>query len=360
MSMFRKILILIIIIIFSYILYRLMETRRTLLSMTNDDIYKEGFSLFSTPASELRNMKITDVGPGISSFNTANSNLPLREYIIKSSYNTAFSGSFMNLDTIRYVLSRGCRFVDFEVYMIDGAPCVGCTTDPTYTNVTSQNSILLNDALKQVSFFGFASPTPNMNDPLFVQLRLHTKNNDNTDNTDIYKLVAMTIANTLQNKLYSGPVTGDTIIGDLMGKIVLIIDKVSAPDYKSYPICDNTTTPCYNLANYVNMESGGDVLRSYTYSNLLDQLTTPPYIHDDGKTSSVKMTRMSVPEQLIYSGNPAYSDFISKYGVQFLANRFYVKDTNLSLYEEFFSDNLSAIVPFNVALPYISKHVINS
>ena len=358
MSLFRKILIIIILIIFSFILFRLMETRRTLLAMNDDDNHKEGFSIFTTPASELTSIQITDIGPGVSSFNVANSNLPLREYCIKSSYNTAYSGSFMNLDTIKYVLSRGCRFVDFEVYMVDGSPCVGFTTDTTYTNITSKNHLLLNDALKQVSYYGFASPTPNMTDPLFVQLRIQTHYPD-TGNTDIYKLVAMAVANTLQSKLYNGQVTGDTLIGNLIGKIILIIDKNIAPDYKNYPHCDSSTNPCYNLAKYVNMESGGDVLRSYLYGNLLDQLTIPPYIHDDGINSNVKQLKMSVPEQFYNSGNPTYSDFIFNYGVQFIAERFYIKDTKLSLYEKFFSDNLSAIVPFNVGLPYITKNVNN-
>ena len=33
---------------------------------------------------------------------------PLREYCIKSSYNTALSGNYTSTDTIKYVRGRGC------------------------------------------------------------------------------------------------------------------------------------------------------------------------------------------------------------------------------------------------------------
>jgi hypothetical protein len=156
--------------------------------------------------------------------------------------------------------------------------------------------------------------------------------------------------------LYQGEVSGDTVLRDLLGKIVLVVDKTTIPEYSKYPVCQTgQSTPCYNLSNYVNIESGGDILRSYTFGNLLDQYTTPPYIHDDGITSNVQKFKMVVPEQVTNTMNPEYYPFVLNYGVQIVMHQFYKKDLNLELYEQFFSDNLSAFVPMNLAIPYCKK-----
>ena len=39
--------------------------------------------------------------------------LPIKDYCIKSSYNSATTGKTVNKKMIQYVLSRGCRFLDF-------------------------------------------------------------------------------------------------------------------------------------------------------------------------------------------------------------------------------------------------------
>ena len=83
-------------------------------------------------------------GSGTSS--SRNLNLPLREYCIKSSYNTALSGKYVSTDMIKYVLTRGCRFLDFEIFYVDNGPCVAYSVDPTFVTVTSKNTIKLSEA----------------------------------------------------------------------------------------------------------------------------------------------------------------------------------------------------------------------
>ena len=43
------------------------------------------------------------------------SDLPLKEYCIKASYNSAVSGNYVNKNMLKHVLSRGCRFLDLEI-----------------------------------------------------------------------------------------------------------------------------------------------------------------------------------------------------------------------------------------------------
>ena len=45
-------------------------------------------------------------------------NLPIKDYCIKSAYNAATSGKKVNKNMVKFALSRGCRLLDFEVFLI--------------------------------------------------------------------------------------------------------------------------------------------------------------------------------------------------------------------------------------------------
>ena len=377
MELYRKLLILIIIVVFSYIIFRLIGKRRQLLDAKNvvsNNTSVEGLSMFATPESELNAITIVDPSPGISNFDTTKSNLPLNQYIIKASYNTPFTGSFVNLDSIKYVLSRGCRFIDLEVYLIDNKVCVAQSTEPDNITIDSQNTLLLDDVLKCIVLNAFTAPSPNPLDPLFLQLRIKT------DEPNIYKYSAMAIDHNLKNKLYHNTktknlISNSTKIGDLMGKIVLIIDKTVAPNYNKTSECTGTTgttgptgttgttdlTSEYCLNNYVNIISGTTAVRPTSYTDLLDQYTKPPIINNDGKTVDVSFLRIVSPG-IVSSNtiNPDVNPFIKKYGAQIICYQYWKKDSNLENYELLFSDNKSAFVPIATFLQMKIKSVDDS
>ena len=380
MDLPRKLLILIVILVFSYIIFRLIQKRGLLLSEMDMRLVgpgnasgnasgigqgngsgqgkKEGFSIlpsfavFSTAASELTAMSITDPGPGIVNFDSKKSNLPVKEYIIKASYNTPFSGSYVSLDTIKYVLSRGCRFIDLEVFLLNDAAYVAHSVDPNNITIDSKNQLLLDDVLGCIMINAFTSPSPNPMDPLFVQLRLKT------EDPNIYKYSAMSVDKNFANKLYKNkkgshkvdPLT--TLMGDLKGKIVLVVDKSVAPLYNSFPECGAKSAPCYNLDNYVGMVAGSQFIRTSTYTDLLDQSTTPIVINNDGKTSQVRVERIVVPNNVsTVMSNPDSNVFITKYGAQIVCYPFYKNDANLANYELIFSEHKSAFVTFAQYIP---------
>lgn len=347
MYLYKKILIVIIWSIFSYILFCLLLKRREIFLSKFEGLTNRYGSL------EITNMS-SKTGTGISSVSIDNSNLPLREYCIKSSYNSALSGKYISIESIKYVLSRGCRFLDFEVYYIDNAPCVAYSTDPTFVTITSQNYITLNQALQMITVNAFSAPSPNLSDPIFIQLRIKS------NNIQIYNLIGMSVNNYLSSKLYKGSVDGNTLLSELMGKVVLVIDKNIAPDYNNiinYPKCNvipEMNSGCYNLSSYKNIDSGTSALRMYTYTNLLNQATRPPTIIDsDNKDTDVSLFRLVQPD-FTDKDNPSCSDLIVNYGVQFITNRFYITDSNLTIYETLFFDHNTAFVPISNAITYFN------
>jgi hypothetical protein len=272
--------------------------------------------------------------------------IQLRDYCIKASSNSAYSGGYMNTNMIKYVLSRGCRFLDFEVYYKDGNSIVAYSNtnyDPSYTSFTSVDlPISLSGAFSTVMENAFNDNCPNQKDPLFIQLRIKTYIND------AYTNIASTIATVLVNKLHRGPVTPDTPIAQLMGQIVLIVDRSTSPQYSNYPICGDMDSSCFNLKNFVNMESGSDMVRIYKDSSLMYQAINPP---DPG----VYLMRIVTPTPgAFYTTNCDSSYLIKNYGAQIVAQNFYLKDARLSVYEDMFRTYKTAFVPLEHAVQYIN------
>ena len=361
----KKIINCVILIIMFYTVYTLFEKRRQLklegmfnLGMFNRGMFNRGVTNRRVIERELSKMN-NKAPSGITSLTQNNNSHVLRQYCIKSSYNSAVSGKFVSTNAIKYVLSRGCRFIDLEVFLINDDAQVAYTDDSTFITVKTKNYITLNSALQTLAVNAFSAPSPNSSDPLFVQLRIKSKN------SKIYNLVGMAVSNYLSNKLYAGKVTGNTPLSSLMGKVVLIIDSSLSPDYNKkelYPKCVSNDDKqldkndhCFNLSQFVNIESGTSNLRRYTYKSLLEQTTTPPVLLDSEKTETdVSLLRLVCPDDNDYR-NPVHKNFIDDYGVQFISFKFYVADAELKMYEEFFAKHMSAFVPLSTAITVANK-----
>jgi hypothetical protein len=349
MLLIKKIILLIIFISFGYLLFKLIRKRQQIRSAM-----AEGFFGSHTQQTELNSVNQNNNEPA-SIVSVVKTNLPLKEYFIKAAYNSALSGDFMNTEMIKYVLSRGCRFLDLEVFSIDNIPYVAYSTDSTFLDIDSKNKLQLSEVLKTIAGYGFMSPSPNPNDPIFIHFRIKSKD------PELYKQIAMSIDLNLKTRLYKDErtgsimVNGQTKLSKLMKKIIIVVDKSTAPNYKKYPECD--LEPCYNLSRYVNMESGGDTIRSYKYDRIINQQTTPPHIRDNGLSTDISDLKMVFPDagnDIIGAlRNYGSNDLVLDYGVQIAFYRFYQIDTNLIEYEKLFSDNKSAFIPMSQLINYI-------
>jgi hypothetical protein len=307
----------------------------------------EKFTLFGNPVeNEIIQLQDTEYTAGVVNILDGNAGLPLKEYVIKSSYNTAVTGFYLNLDMIQYVLSRGCRFIDFEVYSFNNTPYVAFAADNNITNIDSYNKLLLVDVLSYISNHAFVAPSPNPGDPLFLQLRIKGIN------SDLFYTMSSIIDKTIGPKLNTCDVTTDTILSTLMGKIVLIIDKRTAPNYKSFGSCDDPNS-CTDLSTQVNIESGGDYMRLYRVSELLNMSILPPYIFSDG-TTDTNALRLVLPDNGTNVTNPNIYELVVDYGAQMVAYNFYTNDNNLKSYERIFRDNRCAFVPLSTMIPYLN------
>ena len=335
-------IIFLIIFLFLYISYRLIQKQNT------KYIY-EGFQ------EGLETTTITNTTDKMLS-------MPLNQVCIKASYNSAFDGKNISIDQLKYVMSKGCRFLDFELYLNekDKQIYVNYSTDPTYTTYINTNtSTDVNSPSMAVSFNQIMAAiidssvktsadgkntyvTPNPNDPLFIQLRIKTdfKKNDNS----VYKAVADVLSN-FTDQLYKTQITGDVKLSDLKNKKIIVMDKSINPNY-----------PEDVLAPYVNIVTGGTTWSSQQYSLFKNQKTTPPKIKDDFKTTDVTQLKLLMPDVDENSPNPQNPfSLIESYGVQAIAYKFYKRDMALDLYETIFAEYQSAFVPLAYVIQFIQN-----
>lgn len=265
-KMVSCILILIIIIITTFSLINLSKHRKNIISLTPEGMTNEKH-------------------PSISNINISSNTFPLKEYVIKSSYNSAYSGTLVSTTQVKHILKRGCRFLDFELFFIDEKAQVAFSTDPYRRTIDSDNSILLSDVFDTLITDGFAN-APNSGDPLFIQLRIKSKPNLDSG---IFPLIVASIHSKLGNRMYQGTVDGNTQITDLMGKIILVIDQKVCPEFLKYN----------DLVSLTNMVSAGKTLHKYDYSTTIQLLATPFTSNPDGTTdviTTMKMTETPDPD----------------------------------------------------------------
>ena len=125
MEIYKKIILFIAFVIFIYIIFDLYRRKQALaLYLLN---VKENFDVPNPSQSseeiELNSMIYKDQQK-ITSVSTADMNMTLSQYVVKASYNSACTGNYVNTKAVEYVISRGCRFVDFEVFDISDVPYV--------------------------------------------------------------------------------------------------------------------------------------------------------------------------------------------------------------------------------------------
>lgn len=251
MSLFKKIIVFIIFVILFYILFRLVKKRTEILQVMNQESpVREGISCIS----EIKNAsvkKILDSNPvseitdSLSSKKYFANDDPLHKFHIKASYHSAFNGTDISKDMVLYILSRGYRYLDFEIYydLVSGEKSETKKAVVSYKSesVTANVNVALKDILDIINLNAFSNVN-NKDDPLFIQLRpIYNKQldtdtidninkkigNNNQLNTQIQQ--ALTV---LTNK-YNGPVNSDTPIKQLLKKIIIVMDNTKNADIQT-------------------------------------------------------------------------------------------------------------------------------
>ena len=250
----------------------------------------------------------------------------LRDCYVKTAYNACSGGQykndFVNLCALENVIKQGARCIDLEIYSLDNEPVVATSSTNNYSIKETYNSIKFGDVLTTISNNAFSGSTcPNQGDPIILHLRIMS------NNKDIYEKIAALIEKILQGLLmgptYSyennGRNFGEVLIADIMGKVVIIVDK-------SNPLFESS-----KLDEYVNLTSSSVFMRKLRHT------VDVKYAHDKDELKKYNTDNMSIVMPDLSASNANYSwESAWSCGCQFTSMCFQNLDHNMKTYNKQF------------------------
>jgi hypothetical protein len=298
-----------------------------------------------------------ELPPSIGNFNCPSS-MSIKHIVIKASYNTAYmGGNYVSTDMIKYVMHRGCRFIDFEIYNYtdtngNKSPVVAVSSQPE--TIDTLNKIPLTDALNAIDATAFVVDSgdltvPNPNDPLFIHLRIQ-----NVDDGSFYSDINEILGSVLGYKMDGNIITKDKKFSEIAGKYVVLIDKTS-PNYLA--------TGGTNIITNKNGETGGVEFMMYYNAAILSESTKSPILKTTSTTNVTNETIVLADKGTDlwgYHVNPNMRQLIDFYGVQIVACKYYTYDANLVYCEELFRNFGCGITLLANAVAYVRDDNTNA
>ena len=272
---------------------------------------------------------------------------------IKAAYNSAMtSGGKMVVGGpneqkgLYEVIGKGCRFLDFAIFNDNEKPAIGYHTGGDFLNEESINDPMLPvyDVLNVIQTCAFTGPSPNPNDPLFLQFRMHTTNKI------VFDKLHDAISEKFGDKLYDDDdtITSDTTINNLKNKLILVIVTSNANQDSTNPNINriDLNKMCKESKFYEKAgESENRTPQKYVlHSHLTDK---KKYSHID--TYDVKRTPSDTESRIFTVKMPLLNDPTNEHVNQKFEKsnkiqpmKFYVIDDPLVDYEEHFNNNGTA------------------
>jgi hypothetical protein len=249
----------------------------------------------------------------------------LGDYYIKSAYNCCSGGAYVNdfVETcvLKDIIKQGVRCLDFEIYSINDQPVISTSTSDNYHLKDTYNSIPFGKALNIIRDYAFATATcPNSNDPIIVHLRIKSNNKKMYQN---FAKLLESYDSILLGKEYSfefqGKNLGQVPLLNLRKKIIIAVDRINNSFLESNEFCE-----------FINITSNSVFMRALHYYDI--QYT--PDMNELIEYNKRFMT-LGMPDKGSSPPNPS-AIVLRETGVQMIAMRYQVFDTNLEENEIYF------------------------
>jgi hypothetical protein len=286
---------------------------------------KEGLDNPDQESKKIIDNKLTSMNP-----EDSQSRFKLRDYYIKTAYNAfnpeKFKNSTVSMDACLYVIARGCRCIDFEVFSVDNIPVIASSSVNSFNYKETYNHIPVSEAFEVLGSYAFSgSKCPNPNDPFIIHMRIMSRNATMYDN--LAKIIAQskTIARNLlgpkYGREYHSKDLGDENVTSLRGKVILMVDGTNDVYRKT------------KLFELINMSSKSLFLSKYTFFGVKN-IGDPQAFKDANK----KNMCLVVPDK---SGRPLNEGHNGPFtwGCQLVAMCFQdeARDEKLKAYEDKFA-----------------------
>jgi hypothetical protein len=259
----------------------------------------------------------------------------LRDYYIKTAYNCCalgdFKNTFVSTCILKNVIKQGVRCLDFEIYSVNDRPVIAVSSDPSFYIKEAYNSLKFDSVISIIRDYCFSGGNcPNPGDPLILHFRIKSNNtriyNEMTDN--IKKLLQPTgrlLGRDFSYENY-GVNLGKTFIRDLMGKIIIIVDKT------------NTSFEGTHFEEFINGASNSVFMRALRNYDV--EFT--PNAKELTEFNKKNMT-FSMPD-LSHTNKNVKPVLHSQYGIQMIGMCYQNYDENMEYYENWFAKKGHAFI----------------
>jgi hypothetical protein len=263
----------------------------------------------------------------------------LKDCVIKASHNSASNGTNIDTNMVSFVISRGVRFLDFELHY-DGTDGVIVGQD------SGNNNVKFSDILTKINESAFTSysgcESPNKNDPMFIHLRIKT------GTSAAYTAINADLNSFLQNnspRKTDINVYPDTKLSEILKKYVIIVDQNSENYFDNPSIISK------------NAVSGDGYFKLFNGSGDVIQCPKRPTLTSDTTTDITAVNILL--EQATYSifgytiTDPSMKDLVTTYGMQVIAYKYYgTNTTNRDQSEAVFNYFNSAFINLAQCIQY--------
>jgi hypothetical protein len=288
-------------------------------------IVREGLDNPDQNSKKIIDNKLTSMNP-----EDSQSRFKLRDYYIKTAYNAfnpeKFKNSTVSMDACLYVIARGCRCIDFEVFSVDNQPVIASSSVNSFNYKETYNHIPVSEAFEVLGSYAFSgSKCPNPGDPFIIHMRIMSRNVTMYDNLAKAITQSKTMARNLlgakYGREYHSKDLGDEDVNSLRGKVILMVDGTN-------DVYRNT-----KLFELINMSSKSLFLSKYTFFGVKN-IGDPQAFKDANK----KNMCLVVPDK---SGRPVNEGHNGPFtwGCQLVAMCFQeeARDEKLKAYEDKFA-----------------------
>jgi len=249
MDIYRKISILFIVILFSYILYRLFQKRVDIIRYSKT----EGFT--PNDSNVLAIQKANTLSVDIQNMPKNYYTKPLNQFYIMGAYGGGFDGVDVSADMLLYTLSLGYRYIAINVFydIVNKPSSSSSTPSTTPTAMVGFSSLYdpmsnmanytmaLSDFLELIQQNAFSTNSPNPGDPFFLHILPGYKTasssgqtGDNSSkmaskgyNTQLNSQIEQALGVIGGTNRASGQITESTPISSILGQIVVVMDGAS-------------------------------------------------------------------------------------------------------------------------------------
>lgn len=277
----------------------------------------------STLLTTLQNTKIT-----LNPINTNDARFKhnLRDYYIKSSYNSCLVGKIKNgyvsVKPLIGIIKNGVRVLDFEVFYLKGKAIIACSNSDSFDYKDTINQLLFDDVMGYINKYALSgSYCQNYSDPLILHFRIKSAQ------SDVFKQMSDSINKHLGNYLldnsYSYEANGTNIgaepIANFMNKIIISCNS-SNPAYKNTP-----------FEEYINFTSGSQFCRLLTDNDI-------KYGHNPDELKQYNKKNMCITTPSPGFTQNSSANLHMSYGCQMIMMDYSLQDNNLKHYNELYNN----------------------